>query len=63
MGTWFPSLMIRIHGLSLIEVGLILGVIGTCGALIGAIVGGILCDRLAARDARWQLWVPAVGAG
>jgi len=63
MGTWFPSFLIRIHGLSLIEAGLILGVIGTCGALIGAIIGGILCDRLAARDARWQLWVPALGAG
>ena len=63
MGTWFPSFLIRIHGLSLIEAGLILGIIGTCGALIGAIVGGILCDRLAARDARWQLRVPALGAG
>lgn len=63
MGTWFPSFLIRIHGLTLIEAGLILGVIGTFGALIGAIVGGILCDRLAAIDARWQLRVPAVGAG
>ena len=63
MGTWFPSFLIRIHGLTLTEAGLVLGVVGTLGALIGAISGGILCDRLAANDARWQLRLPAVGAG
>lgn len=63
MGTWFPSFLIRVHGLSLTEAGLILGVVGTLGALTGAISGGILCDRLAAKDARWQLRLPAVGAG
>jgi len=63
MGTWFPSFLIRVHGLSLTEAGLILGVVGTLGALIGAVSGGILCDRLAQRDSRWQLRLPAVGAG
>lgn len=63
MGTWFPSFLIRVHGLSLTEAGLILGVVGTLGALIGAVFGGILCDKLASRDARWQLRLPAVGAG
>ena len=63
MGTWFPSFLQRVHGLTLTEAGLILGVVGTLGALVGAIVGGVLCDRLAARDARWQLRLPSVGAG
>ena len=63
MGTWFPSFLIRVHGLSLTEAGLILGVVGTLGALIGAVFGGILCDKLASRDVRWQLRLPAVGAG
>ncbi|MEE2784035.1 MAG: MFS transporter [Pseudomonadota bacterium] len=63
MGTWFPSFLIRVHGLTLTEAGLILGVVGTLGALIGAISGGILCDKLAAEDARWQLRVPSIGAG
>ena len=52
MGTWFPSFLQRVHGLTLTEAGLILGVVGTLGALVGAIVGGVLCDRLASRDAR-----------
>ena len=63
MGTWFPSFLIRVHGLSLTEAGLVLGVVGTTGALIGAVSGGLLCDRLAAKDKRWQLRLPAVGAG
>ncbi len=63
MGTWFPSFLIRIHGLTLTEAGLTLGIVGTLGALIGAVSGGILCDRLTKFDARWQLRVPSIGAG
>ncbi len=62
MGTWFPSFLIRVHGVSLVEAGLILGLIGTFGALLGGISGGMICDRLAARDPRWQLRFPALGA-
>ena len=62
MGAWFPSFLIRVHGMSLSEAGLVLGVVGTLGALIGGIAGGVVCDRLAARDPRWQLRFPAVGA-
>ncbi len=63
MGTWFPSFLIRVHGLSLTEAGLLLGIMGTTGALIGAVSGGVLCDRLAKKDLAWQLRLPAVGAG
>ena len=63
MGTWFPSFLIRIHGLTLTEAGLTLGIVGTLGALIGAVSGGILCDRLTKIDSRWQLRVPSIGAG
>ena len=63
MGTWFPSFLIRIHGLTLTEAGLPLGIVGTLGALIGAVSGGILCDRLTKIDSRWQLRVPSIGAG
>nr|WP_228550762.1 MFS transporter [Endozoicomonas sp. OPT23] len=62
LGAWAPSFMIRVHGLSLVETGLILGIIGTASGLLGAILGGVLCDRLSKKDQRWQLWLPAIGA-
>ncbi len=62
LGAWSPSLLIRIHELSLVEAGLLLGGVGTVGGIIGAIAGGVLCDRLVQRDHRWQLWLPALGA-
>ncbi len=31
------------------------------GGALGAFVGGRLCDGLSPRDARWQMWVPALG--
>ena len=62
LGAWSPSFLIRIHGLSLVEAGLLLGGIGTVGGIIGAVAGGLLCDKLCRSDQRWQLWLPALGA-
>ena len=62
LGTWSPSFLMRTHGLSLVETGLLLGGAGAISGIIGAVTGGILCDRLRKRDPRWQLWLPAVGA-
>ena len=62
LGAWAPSFLIRTHGLSLIEAGIMLGVTGAIGGICGAVIGGILCDRLSQRDLRWQLWFPALGA-
>lgn len=61
-GNWTPSFLIRVHGLSLVEAGLLLGVAGTLGGLLGAIFGGIVTDRMARRDSSWQLKMPALGA-
>jgi MFS family permease len=62
LGTWSPSLLMRVHGLSLTEAGLMLGLVGSLGGLVGAVCGGALCDRLVRRDQRWQLRLPAIGA-
>ena len=62
LGAWFPSFLIRTHGLSLVETGVLLGGIGAVSGIVGAVGGGVLCDRLGRRDKRWHLWVPAIGA-
>lgn len=54
---WSPAFLMRSHGLTASEVGLFLGpVMGVIGGL-GAFIGGMLADRLAARDQRWNAWI------
>ena len=61
LGVWSPSFLVRVHGMSLVDAGLWLGIIGLSGGTVGTIVSGVLADRLTLRDNRWQLWIPAVG--
>jgi predicted MFS family arabinose efflux permease len=59
---WVPAFLVRVHGLTLPQVGLSLGlVLGTCGA-IGTFSGGWLSDRLSARNPRVRLFFPATVA-
>lgn len=54
---WGPAFLIRSHGLTPGQVGLFLGpVMGIVGGL-GAYIGGILADRLAARKQAWNAWI------
>ncbi len=54
---WGPAFLIRSHGLTPGQVGLFLGpVMGVVGGL-GAYIGGLLADRLAARDQSWNAWI------
>jgi MFS family permease len=58
--TWLPSYFMRSHGMSLVEAGAWLGIGAAAGGVIGTVASGILIDRLRLRDARWQLWLPAI---
>jgi len=60
-GVWTPSFLVRTHGLSLAHAGLMFGLASGLGALAGGLSSGWLCDRLVARDARWQLALPLIG--
>ncbi len=60
---WMPTFLIRSHGLSPTEVGLVLALMtGLVGAL-GTFTAGKLADVLARRDERWRSWVVAAGKG
>jgi MFS family permease len=61
LGVWSPSFLVRVHGMSLVDAGLYLGLIGVFGGGLGTISSGLLVDALSRRDARWQLWLPAIG--
>jgi predicted MFS family arabinose efflux permease len=57
-GNFAPSYLIRNHGLSVGEVGLVLALCGGVAGMIGTFLGGFLADRLGTADPRWYLWVP-----
>ena len=59
-GTWLPPFLGRVHGMQSGEIGTWIGLISGIGGFIGMILGGWLTDRLARRDKRWYMWVPAI---
>ncbi|MGB5324655.1 MAG: MFS transporter, partial [Pseudomonadales bacterium] len=58
-GNFAPSFLIRSHGFSVGEVGVILAFFGGGAGMIGALLGGFLADKLGTRDKRWYVWLPA----
>lgn len=60
LATWLPSFLVRVHGVPLVDAGLMLGLGSTFGGLLGAVGGGVLCDRMSRRDRAWQLRLPAL---
>lgn len=61
IGIWTPSFLVRSHGLSLKDAGVVMGLLGGLAAVVGSLTAGWLSDKLAARDARWRLGVPILG--
>ena len=57
-----PSCLIRSHGFSVAEVGVILSTVSAVSGIGGTWFGGWLSDRFTnlRRDVRWQLWVPGI---
>lgn len=60
-GIWSPTFLVRSYGMSLAQAGLLFGLASGVGALLGALFSGSMCDRMVARDVRWQLGMPMLG--
>ena len=61
IGTWTPSFLIRSHGISLTEAGILLGLGGGLMSVAGTLTCGWLTDRLVRRNAGWQLGTALLG--
>jgi len=57
---FIAAFFVRSHGLSTGEIGTWLAAIGFTAGVIGVYLGGYLGDRLADRDQRWYMWLPAL---
>lgn len=57
---WTASFMIRSHGMNTGELGTWLALTMGFGGAVGVFCGGLLADRLARRDQRWYVWLPAL---
>lgn len=57
---WSPAFLVRAHGMSTREAGLWLGLAAGIGGAAGMLSSGFAAQRLARRDRRWLLGVPAV---
>jgi MFS family permease len=61
MTTWNISFLVRSHGMTLKQAGLLVGTIFTASMITGVLLSGWLCTRLVKRDVRWQLGIPLIG--
>jgi MFS family permease len=59
---WGPAFLARVHAHGVAEIGVWFGLVVGLGGALGAFLGGLSCDRLSPRDARWFGWVPALTA-
>ena len=57
-----PVFLIRVHHMDKLEVGTWLFFIGLATGTVGIWLGGAISDRLATRDARWYMRVPAIAS-
>ena len=56
------SYFVRGFGLSYLKVGLLYGLVTGAAGTVGMLTGGFATDAVGQRDARWRVWLPAIGA-
>jgi predicted MFS family arabinose efflux permease len=61
VAAFHSSYLVRIHGLSLTQAGLWLGLVAGIAGGTAVFTSGLLADHLGRRDLRWHFWVPAIG--
>jgi predicted MFS family arabinose efflux permease len=57
---WVPAYLVRTHGLNIAQVGLYFALVAGLGGALGTFLGGVISDRVRARDVRWSVWLVGV---
>lgn len=56
---WLPPFFIRLHGMSVYEIGTVLALCISVGGTVSVLLGGVIADRMRRRFARSEIWVSA----
>ena len=56
---WIPAFFVRVHEMTLTEVGWGVGIASGLGGAVGTFLGSVLAPRYIARERRWEVWWPA----
>lgn len=57
LASFSSAFLIRVHGMTLSEVGVKYGTVVGISGVFSVLFAGIMADKLSTRDARWTLWV------
>jgi len=60
IGFWAIPFLMRVHELSLVQAGIMIGFLGVITGLFGSLFGGWLTDKLTRKNQKWLLLVPAI---
>lgn len=63
LAQWLASFFIRVHQMTLSQIGFWSGLTAGAGSILGVLIGGALGARLIRRDRRWEVWLPALAYG
>ncbi|WP_339703824.1 MFS transporter [uncultured Sphingosinicella sp.] len=56
-----PTYLVRVLEMDLVQGGAVFALATALGTIVGTIGGGHIGDKLAQRDERWLVWLPAAG--
>lgn len=59
---FFPTFLARSHGMTITQIGFSVALMTGVGGGLATYASGVLADRLARRDVRWNLYIPAIAA-
>jgi len=59
-GAWNATFLQRVHGLSLTDIGFVIGPVRGVTGIVGMILGGLIADRLGRRDDRWRVMTAGI---